>query len=56
MEVITFDEQVVGYQPAPETKKKAEAMGYPIPVVFIPRKPHPNGLLFYIVRLLLCAK
>jgi len=26
-------------------KKKAEENGTPIPVVFMPRKPHPNGLL-----------
>jgi len=32
-------------------KKKAEETGTPIPVVFMPRKPHPNGLLNYMVSL-----
>jgi len=44
-----FDEQLVGYQPSPQVKKRAEQQGYPIPVVYIPRKPNPNGLLMYLV-------
>lgn len=28
-------------------KSKAESDGEPIPVTYIPRKPHPNGLLLY---------
>lgn len=47
--MAVFDEQVVGYQPSAKTKNKAEQAGHPIPVVYIPRKPHPNGLLFYVV-------
>ena len=45
--VVTGDEGVGEYQPNRNTKQAAEAMGIPVPVVFIPRKPHPNGLLFY---------
>jgi len=30
-------------------KNNAEKEGEPIPVKFIPRKPHPNGLLEYIL-------
>src|SRR5690606_26528256 len=41
------DEAVIAFQPSSATKIKAEAEGEPIPVVFIPRKPHPNGLLLY---------
>jgi hypothetical protein len=45
--LITIDESVIGYQPSARVKRVAEASGEPIPVVFIPRKPHPNGLLLY---------
>jgi hypothetical protein len=43
------DEGLFPYQPAKETKAKAEALGEPIPTMYIPRKPHPNGLLVYMV-------
>lgn len=46
---ICYDELAVGYQPAKETKEKAEEIGEPIPIMFIPRKPHPNCLLIYIM-------
>lgn len=36
------------YKPAKTTKEKADQEGEPIPVVYIPRKPHPNGLLEYL--------
>jgi len=36
------------YQPSHEMKEKAVINGEPIPVIYIPRKPHPNGLLAYI--------
>lgn len=49
--LATIDEQVIGYQPSAEAKAKAEAEGEPIPVVFIPRKPHANGLLNYLVNI-----
>ena len=37
------------YQPKHATKQKAEQNGEPIPVVYILRKPHPNGLLEYLL-------
>ena len=36
------------YQPSAEVKKIYMTKGEPIPVVYIPRKPHPNGLLNYL--------
>lgn len=42
--LVTIDESIVAYHPKPEVKQRAEQDGEPIPVVFIPRKPHPNGL------------
>ena len=47
--VVVGDEAVAEYQPAAATKKKHEKMGDPIPVIYIPRKPHPNGFLFYLL-------
>jgi hypothetical protein len=47
--IVTIDESLIGYQPSDEAKKREDANGNPIPVVFIPRKPHPNGLIFYTV-------
>lgn len=44
---VAADEALYGYQPSKETKKKYEKKKDPIPVVYIPRKPHPNGLLNY---------
>lgn len=45
--MATFDESMIAYQPGDEAKKIAEAEQEPIPVVYIPRKPTPNGLLCY---------
>lgn len=45
--VVTVDESVIGYKPNSIKKNQAEANGEPIPVTFIARKPHPNGLLIY---------
>jgi hypothetical protein len=42
-----IDEFVMAYQPRKEVKA-AEVQGQPIPVVFIPRKPHPNGLEIFL--------
>ena len=42
--LLTLDETVIGYQPTKAAKERAEERGEPIPVVYIPRKPHPNGL------------
>jgi hypothetical protein len=41
--LVAVDETLVSYQPFPK-KQQAESLGEPIPVVYIPRKPHPNGL------------
>lgn len=49
MSVVTIDEGLMAYQPCQDTKEYNELIGEPIPVVFIPRKPHANGLLLYIV-------
>ena len=47
--IIAFDESIYQYQPISSTKKKYEfVFQEPIPVVYIPRKPHPNGLLNWI--------
>lgn len=45
--VVTIDESVIAYQPKKEAKSNAEKKEEPIPMVYIPRKPHPNGLLIY---------
>jgi len=42
--IVAIDESVIAYQPSHEAKMQAEKDGAPIPVVYIPRKPHPNGL------------
>jgi hypothetical protein len=49
VEVCVVDESVIGYQPGSKAKKEAESRGEPIPVVYIPRKPHPNGLEIFLV-------
>lgn len=46
--LITVDEHMNEYQPSKKIKERAESEGEPIPVVYIPRKPHPNGLLEYL--------
>ena len=40
-----IDEHMNNYQPKREVKNKAEEIGEPIPVQYIPRKPHPNSIL-----------
>jgi hypothetical protein len=45
---VVIDEAMVTYQPSHEIKKKTEENGEPIPVMYIERKPHPNGLLIYV--------
>lgn len=53
---IVVDESLIDYHPSAIVKNKAEKSGEPIPVVFIPRKPHPNGLeIFQISSFLLCS-
>lgn len=47
--VATPDEGVFDYQASAKAKQKAEEKLEPIPSVFIPRKPHPNGLLINIM-------
>ena len=47
LSVVTIDESLISYQPKKHIKEKSETSGEPIPVVFIKRKPHPNGLLIY---------
>jgi len=42
--VVAIDESVIGYNPRKATKEHAEEEGKPIPTVYMPRKPHPNGL------------
>lgn len=59
--VVCFDESIYGYQPRKKTKATAEQkvffhilsayfihQGNPVPTVYIPRKPHPNGLLNWV--------
>ncbi|MCL6558753.1 MAG: hypothetical protein K6U74_08090 [Firmicutes bacterium] len=48
VDIVVIDEHINAYQPRADIKKIAIERGEPIPVVFIPRKPHPNGLLAYI--------
>jgi len=44
---VCLDEAVWGYLPKKKTKQKADESGRPIPVVFIPKKPHLHGFLVY---------
>ena len=50
--VILDDEAMLGYQPSKNKKRLAELLGIPIPVMYMQRKLHLNGLLLY---LLACA-
>lgn len=45
---ILIDEHINEYQPSSHIKDNADRDGEPVPAVFIPRKPHPNGLLIYV--------
>ena len=49
--VVVVDEQHMNayHQPKAHIKARAENRGEPIPVTFIQRKPHPNGLLEYLL-------
>jgi hypothetical protein len=47
--LAVIDEGLIAYNPSIEVMKKREQEGEPIPKVYIPRKPHPNGLLAYIL-------
>jgi hypothetical protein len=47
--VAVVDEALIGYQPGHVAKERAERRGAPIPVQYMPRKPHPNGLLLYMI-------
>lgn len=47
--IVCCDEAVWDFRPSKKAKEAAEAARDPIPVVFIPRKPHPNGLLCYFI-------
>ncbi len=42
------DESIIAYQPGADVKAKAAVKGEPIPVIYIPRKPHPNRLELFI--------
>lgn len=47
--LVVIDEHMNKYEPKKEAKNKAEDLQEPIPVQYIPRKPHPNGLLVYLL-------
>ncbi len=47
--LCALDESLMEYQPSATVKEAMEKIGEPIPVAFIQRKPHPNGLLAYIL-------
>ena len=49
MKQVTGDEGVIAYQPCKAVKNNTKKKGEPIPVVYMPRKPHPNGLLFMLL-------
>jgi hypothetical protein len=45
--LVIIDESIIAYQPKKGAKNKATEKGKPIPVVFIPQKPSPNGIMHY---------
>lgn len=45
--ILTVDETLYAYVPSSPIKRIHELNGDPIPLVYIPRKPRPNGLLNY---------
>jgi hypothetical protein len=47
--VVVCDEHINAYQPLHTTKAKANQAGEPISVIYMPRKPHPNGLFLYLL-------
>ena len=44
--VVVIDKLLIRYQLSKKKKSDAEEKGDPIPVTYIPQKPHPNSLLF----------
>lgn len=46
--IVAHDEAVFAYQPNQATKSKAKQIGEEIPLVYFPRKPHPNGFCAYL--------
>ena len=46
---VVIDEHMNAYQTSEPVKKKSIENGNTIPLVYIPRKPHPNGLLVYLL-------
>lgn len=46
--VCAVDEAVISYTPSAAVKERETARGTKIPVVYVPRKPHPVGLEMYI--------
>ena len=48
IDILTVDECLIGYKPSNQTKEKYKKNFDEIPLVYIPRKPHPNGLLIYL--------
>lgn len=46
--IVTVDETVVGYRPSHASREKARLTGHAIPLVYIKRKPHPNGLEIFL--------
>lgn len=47
IDTLTIDESMIAYQPGKVRKQKASEDGEPIPVMWIKKKPHPNGLVIY---------
>ena len=45
---VSVDELLDAYRVTPDVKQRATELGEPIPTVYIPRKPHKNGFLFYL--------
>jgi hypothetical protein len=47
--VVVCDAHINAYRPLYTSKTKADQAGEPISVIYMPRKPHPNGLLLYLL-------
>lgn len=52
VQLVLDDEAMIGYRVRAEKKQKLADAGKPVPLAFIPRKPHPNGLLIYVASCL----
>lgn len=46
--VVTIDESVIGYTPSQTVMNRSKEKSDYIHIVFVPRKPHPNGIECYI--------